>query len=242
MLDESKLNTRKIEIVKLIQRFKAELKEITDEYTASNDPILGRQKFRRWYFRTRELFFDSFPFGEGSRFDGAKPSIQKNSDPHKLFKIMTNSYKSYLLALEEDVEKYPHDFFSRDDSLKKKKVTLDNELKWGDLKLFPSTARLKYKDKKEIDIGLGTNPIKFLILLMEGQGEVIQYIKIAEECQLSCFNDKASNKSVSPEVQTVRRDLIKELERAGMLQEEASSMIKPVTNIGYKLIKLEKDA
>jgi hypothetical protein len=60
-------------------------------------------------------------------------------------------------------------------------------------------------------------------------------VEIADELGLNCYNQYATNQDVAREVQFLKRDLNKTLNKAGMTMEDIDKTIVAKKNLGYKL-------
>lgn len=104
----------------------------------------------------------------------------------------------------------------------------------GELKLDVDQSVIQYKDNPPQEISTGINTIKLLITLMENK-RVVEYTEIAQKLKLNCYHEGVENKDVAREVQFLKRDLGKFLEKIGMSKTEIQKMFISKKNVGYKL-------
>jgi len=108
----------------------------------------------------------------------------------------------------------------------------------GKLLLDLKRGFLKYKNNNSILITPLNREIKLLEILMQKEGEVVEYIELAGVMDLSCAHEGASNtdKVLRREVQLVKKILVKLLKNAGMTVKDVGNMIRSITKSGYKLL------
>lgn len=112
-----------------------------------------------------------------------------------------------------------------------KKMTL---LECGDLKLDLERGTLQYKSNKPLDISIGIQVSRFLILLLKNEGKILEYKKVARELDLGSYHKDWDNKDTGEELRYLNRDLRLLLKEVGMTKSEIDSYFSIVTNVGFR--------
>lgn len=140
---------------------------------------------------------------------------------------LVNKLESHIYVLKEIIRELDS---NKPNLIVNEKILVRNT----GLILNETQATLKFKQHKQIDIQLTTQPIKFLILLLKDGNKRI--IKDKEFADVLNLNSKyyTDDKIMAREIQFVRKELIKTLEKAGMKDKDIKQLIKRVKNTGYK--------
>jgi len=108
-------------------------------------------------------------------------------------------------------------------------------LECGDLRLDLERGTLQYKLNKPQNVSIGTQVIRFLIMLLKSDSKILEYKKVARELDLNSYHRDWNNKDTGEELRYLNRDLHELLKKSGMSKTEIDSYISIVTNVGFKL-------
>lgn len=109
-----------------------------------------------------------------------------------------------------------------------------NVLRYGLLKLDLVKGKISYSNLPAVEVELNQKSIKLLILLMRNK-RVVEYHEIAKDLKLNCWREGVVNSEISHQVNSIKKDLVNLLKKAGMSNAEIHKMITNKEKIGYKL-------
>lgn len=110
-----------------------------------------------------------------------------------------------------------------------------NMLECNGLVLDLKRGTIKYKTNPPKEISVDNQAVRFLILLMQNKGDIIEYKNIAKELQLNFYHDGISNEDAAEDTRYLKRDLHSLLRNIGMPDDDFKFFITTQKNVGYKL-------
>lgn len=140
-------------------------------------------------------------------------------------------FESHSLKILKNFETY----YSKYKFLFNPEISNPKKLVCRTLKIDLTRGSLRFKKNKPININIGSDAIKFLILLMKNKDEILTYRFIAKIIKPANYRIDKSDKTLGREIQFIYRDLYTILKKVKMNKQDIKSFIHNIRTQGYKL-------
>ena len=108
----------------------------------------------------------------------------------------------------------------------------------GQLRVNLDAGTIQYGNKEPVTVSPKEMRVAFLALLIEGDGQIVEYVKIAKDLGMNCWNEgvKEGDKDVHRSVHQLKKDVRKFLiKRVKVPASKVDIMITAERNAGFKI-------